>query len=106
VFSSTIEKFDRDTRRELGVSDAAWIRQTGPTIEMRWAENLEPLATATDEGHQSWCVRRPDEVVFCGDPLLARRLLWEVAAAAPTRPTTAATPAPPRSGWDYYARAD
>ena len=62
------EKFDKQTRRELGV---------------------------------------PDETVFTGDALHARRLLWQAAADAPTRPTTASRPTPPRTGWDpYRARTD
>lgn len=102
MFSTEVEKFDKTTRHELAVPDSAWIRETtGREVEMRIGENLEPLATAAHEGAGQWCVRLPEQIVFTGDPLHARRLLWQAAADTPTRPTTTA-PAPPRTGWDHY----
>jgi hypothetical protein len=102
MFSTDAERFDKQTRRELDVSDSAWLRQVNTTtIEARLGENLEPIAVAVNEGAGGWCIRTPDGITFTGDPLSARRLLWEAAAATPTRPALSRS-APPRVGWDFY----
>ena len=97
--------FDKRTRRELDVPAEMWIRQVTPTtLELRTVGSAAVIASAVAEPG-GWAVRLPDEVVFTGGAETARRLLWEAAAAAPTRPTT--TPrARPRVPWDHLNRVD
>ena len=86
-------KLDRAARKELAVPDNAWIRQVGrSTIEVGLGD-LGPVASATDHGDY-WAVQLPDEIIFAGGGEMARRLLWQAAAAAPTRPATPPRPRP------------
>lgn len=102
--STDLERFDKAICRELKVGKAWWLRSAGPsTVELRHTDQVEPIAVAVNEGQQ-WLVKLPGEHVFIGDSMVARRRLWETAAAVPTPPATPPRQARPRVPFDYYNR--